>query len=518
MPIWCKHSTQAVTTGDRNRAGDINHLRLDTGRNMTVSGQVCIRDIEDLHIGSIDLSGVPAGVTAEHHFRDNIYFNDGIPYPDILTHRDAMTVKAHVAQVLLVTFRVDADATPGTYRIELVMKTQHGTCGAIFTLVIHEAVLPDPKDSAFFHEYMFNYDGHFSFGDYTPKATPFPDCPRYSEGWWSLMAAYAREMKALRCNVLNLNPLALLGDSGSRRISPTEWTFDYTLLDRFIDICLTHGSFRMIAMSSIINSVEGKFIHAIDEKGRNCRIDIFTPEANAWFEAVFGGIYRHFEAKGWLSMLAMRLEDEPHTTEYWKWARALCRRLLPGIPCGEPLDMHASSMDLVGECDQYIPRLDVYAEDPAFYRRRQAAGDQVWCYSCCYPEEPEWLNKFMDRPVIHSRLMYWACYAQGITGFLHWGLNHWTVEGYGMIPEARFKGDGFIIYPDTEHTDVKPSIRGVASREGLQDVELLYLLEKKYPFMAKAIAARIARSFTDYTLDEGEVDRCRAEMLTILDR
>ena len=118
----------------------------------------------------------------------------------------------------------------------------------------------------------------------------------------------------------------------------------------------------------------------------------------------------------------------------------------------------------------------------------------------------------------HSRLIYWACYAQGITGFLHWGLNHWSVNGYGMFPGARFKGDGYIVYPDAERNGVKHSIRSLASGEGLQDVELLYMLEKKHAPWAKAMAYRIARSFTDYTSDAREIDRARTEILELLDR
>ena len=109
-------------------------------------------------------------------------------------------------------------------------------------------------------------------------------------------------------------------------------------------------------------------------------------------------VFCNTEVLSWLSMLVLRLQDEPHLPDYWKWARKIAAEVCPGVPCGEPLDTHAIAVQLAGECNQYVPRLEVYASDPFFYRERQKAGDTVWCYSCCFPEENWWLNKFIDLP------------------------------------------------------------------------------------------------------------------------
>ena len=215
-------------------------------------------------------------------------------------------------------------------------------------------------------------------------------------------------------------------------------------------------------------------------------------------------------------MLLMRLQDEPHSTEFWKWAREKCRQFMPGVICGEPLDTHTISRGLAGECDQYIPRIEVYEEGADYYLERQKAGDQVWCYSCCFPEVMGWLNKFIDLPPIYSRLMKWACFSHGITGFLHWGFNYWGNGLYGMNPDARFKGDGFIVYPDAANNSLMLSARGLNTRDGIQDWELLSLLEKKNPAAAKAIAHRIARDFTDLHTDPLSLEAARVEILTLL--
>ena len=126
------------------------------------------------------------------------------------------------------------------------------------------------------------------------------------------------------------------------------------------------------------------------------------------------------------------------------------------------------------------------------------------------------MNKFIDLPPLYSRLMKWACFTHGITGFLHWGFNHWGRGLYGMDPDARFKGDGFIVYPDAERNSLMLSARGLSTIEGLQDWELLNLLREKNPAAAKAISRRIAFGFTDLHATAREVEAARAEVLTLL--
>jgi hypothetical protein len=138
----------------------------------------------------------------------------------------------------------------------------------------------------------------------------------------------------------------------------------------------------------------------------------------------------------------------------------------------------------------------------------------VWCYSCCFPEENWWLNKFIDLPHSYSRMIKWACYSQDITGFLHWGFNYWGEKTiYGIQPAARYKGDGYIVYPDVEHFDVLHSNRGVATREGLYDWELLHILAQKDAAAAMAISLSVARTFEDFTDDAENLDAARMKLL-----
>lgn len=522
MFIWSKSASCTVYKNARPGEGDTASLVLDSGRNMTVSGQLMLRDYGDFEITDVGVS-VPDGITAGWQFAGDIVYNDGMPYPDRLLTDRTLKVPSHTAARIRVTLRVPTDAVPGTYPVTVKVTTTAGEFSAVWTLNVHKAVLPDPKDSTFGHEYFLNVLGAFDTENkrVDRPCEPYYTCLRFSPEWWKVMANFAKTMKDLRVNSLNVGTFGLLAAGGSRRTGPTSWQLEFGLLDRFIETFLENGSFSTIAIASEIAVVDGHTIPTFDENGNRFNLDISEggEVLDAWAEAFYGGLYRHFAERGWLPMMVMRLQDEPHQDTWWKWAREKCRRYMPGVPCGEPIDTHAVGKLLAGECDQYIPRLEVYDEGADYYRGRQAAGDTVWCYSCCFPEEPWWLNKFIDLPQSYPRLIKWACFTQGITGFLHWGFNYWSGHMYGMEPDVRFKGDGFIVYPDPQNDGLILSARGIATRDGIEDYDLLTLLSRRPDGMrtARALSARVARSFRDYEDSPELMDELRREILCMLD-
>ena len=113
--------------------------------------------------------------------------------------------------------------------------------------------------------------------------------------------------------------------------------------------------------------------------------------------------------------------------------------------------------------------------------------------------------------------MSWACFSSGTSGYLHWGFNHWRVDLYSTEPAARFKADGYIVYPDIENNNVIMSNRYLATTMGLEEWELLHALEKKNPAAAKSIAGGIASTFKYFNEETEAVENARNMILTLLD-
>ncbi len=522
MKIWCTSTAHTVFRHTRMRETDSALLALHTARNATVGAQVAMRHCwHSFEIRGWDIAGLPEGVSVCSGVQEYVDYNDGIPYPDRLTKNTHISVPANATQGIVLQFRTVPEAATGSFCVTVTVHTHSSEEGeqelaACIVLQIHTPVLPEPKDSTLGHEYHFEPFISFSGEEQNP-CTPFYTFEEQSEEWWAYMAECARYFRLLRINAMPVRSLELLQRGGSRQVEKNVWHLDFSFFDRYVELFLTHGSFNRLAIMGFIQAVTGEYVWSLDESGNKVQIPLFGErheEVTAWVNALLSGIIRHCTEKGWRDMLCFNLEDEPHTTEAWLWAREICRSIDPEIPCLEPIDTVGISRELGENCDIPIPRIEVYDHDVEYFDEWRQKGNTMWCYSCCAPNDPEWMNKFVDWPTYHSRLLYWGCYSQDIAGYLHWGFSRWI---YGGEPGTQFKGDGFIVYPDVENNSLLLSNRGLATIEGVEEWELLTLLGQKYPEATKALARRIVRTFRDFIHDPAELDAARAELLTLAD-
>lgn len=516
MHIWCASSAERITTNSRMCKNATASLKLDSAKNMTVCGQICLREFKDFTISNVEFFNLPKGIAAKYNFVENVVYNDGVPYPDKLSRKVASNVKAHATEIIYATFYVPKTADTGEYNIDVKITTDKGEFTANVILKVYSAVLPDVKEQTFNHEYFYTPDTYFNNDTRLGTSNGnFYKFKLYSNEWWDFIKEQVKALNDLRVNVFYLSATTYLVGAGSRRISDTEWQFNFELLEKALDIYLSNGQFSRIAVASNLASVNGDTVQAIDYDGKIVKLSTKEKQATNWLKAYFTALYDFFKKKGVIDMVYMHLEDEPHFKKQWVMARKICRECMPGVPCGEPIDTGSVAIKLGGECDVYIPRLEVYQKHKKYFKTRQEMGDEVWCYSCCFPEEPWWLNKFIDLPHVYSRLIKWACFSNGITGFLHWGFSYWYVTLYGVNPDARFKGDGFIVYPDVENGSVLLSARAVATRDGIQEYELLSMLYKKSPEKAIKISKKVAASFDKF--NGNNVDAARREVLELLE-
>jgi hypothetical protein len=184
---------------------------------------------------------------------------------------------------------------------------------------------------------------------------------------------------------------------------------------------------------------------------------------------------------------------------------------MPGIPIIEAC-MHSQ---LANTIDVWVPILDQYHRDNAFYRERQVAGDEVWFYTCVGPQG-NYANRFLELPLVQTRLLHWINYRYGATGYLHWGYNWW--QNLNATSDAVIRGlpagDAFIVYPAEEK--VYSSIRLKAMHDGIADYELLKLLEQKSPEKARELAGTLIRNFDSYNSNISTFRTTRLNLLKAL--
>jgi hypothetical protein len=242
--------------------------------------------------------------------------------------------------------------------------------------------------------------------------------------------------------------------------------------------------------------------------------------------------------------------DEP-SPEGYPFLRSVyekVRKVAPGLPIMQTVN-HQIPEELAGLVGIWCPLSARLDEGMDFYRARLAAGDRLWLYVCCAPRPP-YANFFVDEPAMDHRILFWQARQAGATGVLYWGVCWWAglpgpANGQAGFPEVPIRfaehlqtyrdfgtnGDGLLVWPGPGMTPY-PSIRLEVIRDGIEDYEMLALLERcvraaealpvgRRPGASELGRARqlsvvpgeISRGFTQFTHDRRVLQERREAIL-----
>ena len=159
-----------------------------------------------------------------------------------------------------------------------------------------------------------------------------------------------------------------------------------------------------------------------------------------------------------------------------------------------------------------------------------AEGDELWAYVSCVPAyTAPYQNILIFNDGADARTMFWTCYNEDITGFLYWHVSNYVTNG-GTPGANNFTmrcpfpkegpGDGILIYPGATYgqLDPIPSIRLINMREGIEDYQLLTMLEEA---MGEAytdeLVHHIATSTITFTQDDDVIYNVHSYLLRALE-
>ncbi len=240
-------------------------------------------------------------------------------------------------------------------------------------------------------------------------------------------------------------------------------------------------------------------------------------------ELMFDQLAEVLQRNGWQDRWLQHLADEPTDTnadDYRRLAKQV-REMMPGVRLVEA----TMTRKLAGAIDIWCPQVQKFQSNQRFFEQRIAAGDQVWIYTCLVPGGP-WLNRLLDQERLRQVYFGWAAARWPVTGYLHWGLNHYqadpfeqSVVDHPATPNTTNKlpaGDTHVIYPG----DPGPwsSQRFEAHRIGLEDHELLKSLQRRRPELAEQILNDIFRAADDYQTSVAAYRQSRLQILQALVR
>lgn len=431
-------------------------------------------------------------------------------YPDVLFEREVIVTSAGRAQPLWITLTVPAHAAADNYTASVVITARGG--GNTITKEIPLALTVYPVTIERARLWVTNwFVMHWPHMDISPE----PE----SEEYYALLRRYARNMAEHRQNVALISPLALtrFGVNGAG-----ELTFDFSRFDRWVRIFQEEGVLGRIEGGHIggrVGGWESNFVVSArtvrDGAVVSERVAPDSEAAKTFYRRFFPALVEHLNQHGWLECYLQHLADEPIACnlDSYRALASLARDYAPELKIVEA----NHSKDLAGAIDVWVPQLNYLHDNYAYYRERQAAGEEVWFYTCVFPQG-DYANRFIEQPLIKTRLLHWINFSYGITGYLHWGYNHWTSDNpvthttrpHGGPPYLP-AGDPWIVYPGTNGP--LDSIRFEAMRDGIADHELLCRLAGTEPEQARALVAKHVLDFDKYDTD---VERFRATRIALL--
>ncbi len=509
-----------------------NSIRIDAVRNEYESGQIIVTangKIEKLtakagpvtgpdgpkprvkvqFVGYVPVMRGTTGTPPEH-----LVAKGAGSYPDPLLESSSVSVEPGKTQSIWITVYVPKGAVAGSYKGSIEVTADGASRVVPLEITVHPFTLPDARTL-----HITNW--------YSPhNLAKAHGVEVYSEAYWKWLEVWARFMADYRQDTIITHIIDLIkgNDDGNGNL-----TFDFSRFDRYVEIFKRAGVIGIIEGGHIagrngpwdVPDFRGYYPRIAMPDGsmrKNPEVNVTSEEYKLFLSQFLPALQKHLEDRCWLDHYVQHLTDEPipENAESYKKAAAYIREFAPKLRI-----IDASMCDqIAGAIDIWVPQPPEFEKKMQFFRDREKAGDTVWFYTCLSPKG-KYMNRFIDYPLLDARLMHWVNFKYDLPGYLHWGFNYWQGANAFADLEPNWGGDNYlppgdshIVYPGKKGP--MSSIRLEAMRDGIEDYELLRLLEKKNPRLAREICDSTVRSLTDYTLAPAEFRKARGRLLAAL--
>lgn len=455
-------------------------------------------------------------------------------FPDPILPDSAFSVGLGEPQPLWITVPTTAETEAGLYKGTVKITGEIGNRKKSWTKDFFIRVYPVTLGKS--PLFITNWSAHFN-----PVTLSFLNnnepVEGYSPLYWELIEMHAEMMASHRQNVHRIYPVW----HTLYKYENGKYTFDFSRFDREAEIFDAVGALERIEGGHLAwrsGAWDDPFFVEVplpdNEETRELRtspnptkvengirftlLPVDDERAKNFLTQFLPALKEHLEKKGWLDRYMQHISDEPtaKNADSYVAISNYIRQFLPGVKI---LDAILTSKELSGAIDVWVPQLDILHRDFNFYEGLKKEGKEIWFYTCVGPRG-NYANRFIEQPLNQTRYLHWINYKYDVTGYLHWGLNYWVKDQlYADASRDRGRlpaGDNCIIYPG--YRKLYSSIRFEAMRDGIDDYQLLKMVEKKDEKQAREFANSIILNFNEYDGSIRHFRNIRKQMLDFLSR
>lgn len=322
-----------------------------------------------------------------------------------------------------------------------------------------------------------------------------------------------------------------------RRDGEGRFIYDYSILDRYVELCSRYGIRDEIEVFGLVNiwlSPEGGLTGAVDYID-DIRIRYYDEARGVYafmrkgeeIEDYIGALEEHFASRGWLEKVRV-VADEPADTELYMRRLENLRRVAPRFKFKAAINHEEMFLNPPSNLLDFVPSFGfLRGYWPNFTSLRQKVPGRLLWYVCC---GPEWPNTFIRSPLIENRLIPILTFFMGFDGFLRWNYTVWPEDPRHRISfRAPYwpAGDTNFVYPGNFGGPLL-TLRYKNLLKGIQDFELLYMLRARAGEASKEVIQAYFKEVLNqgegewkrerfYSLDEADYERGKKMLLEALE-
>jgi hypothetical protein len=406
---------------------------------------------------------------------------------DPLMDLPEVDIPACRAQPIWFTLQIPASQTPGDYHGTVRIGTdQYREVTLNLEVNVLTPVLPSPPDYQFFLDLWFNPNAVAVVNGLEP----------WSEEHWAQIDLYLKDLASRGAKTVTAlivpDPWNIGWLGGTRhsqsgigyltmvnwlRDSSDQWSFDYSLFDRFVETCFRHGIDRRIDAFTLtpFDHKGGWQIHFQHKENYSADTLFFDPsdaEYKRIWKIFLHDFENHLTQKGWLTKTYLSFDESP---------REVLDEILDIVSDSAPVFLKQFS--IAGKIDteslaashslfySFLPDSLTETDKTSLIlkKRRNEPDKTTTFYLCGDPAHP---NTFTYSPAIEARMIPWLPAFYKLDGYLRWAYNSWSDTDPYNNPVFNFiQGDDYYIYPGKKGP--VSSIRWELLKEGIEDYELL---------------------------------------------
>ena len=396
---------------------------------------------------------------------------------------------------LWIEIDLPTDVQAGVHKLAVKLTDESGEVRAVEEVEIDviNAVLPEQK--LIFTQWL-----------HCDSLAEYYNVPAWSDRHWEIIENYARVAVRSGVNML-LTPvftLALDTAIGGERLTTQlvgvkkngdRYTFDYKLLDRWIDMCDRVG-IKYLEISHFFTQWGAthapKIMATVD--GEYKRIfgwdtDAHGEEYKKFLHSFIKSFLNYMKKRGDDKRCYFHVSDEPNDEQLEDYKKS--KRIVAGLLKDYVIMDALSSYEFYkrGIVKTPIPSNDHISK----FIKNKVNG--LWTYYC--GGQRQWVsNRFIAMPSYRTRSIGMQMYKYDIVGFLHWGFNFYKNQHSCNLINPYLDqsgenwvsaGDTFSVYPAPDGTALE-SLRIPVFFSGLCDVRAMQLCESLYS-KAEVVAA-----------------------------